>query len=234
MKTGDPKKAAVLGAVALIIVGVAIFQVVPKPRKVPTAEVARAQGEVVASTEKKTTEALPTTLTSQPFAKPKIQAPSAPPMPPTPGKQRKTFGGRSSGPMGNGPPRTISGDEVAGAGLPRSGPAAMGGSLPDPSGNQAGVGGNSAGTNTMNPGEIAGNNQQLKGEQRKTLTFNGVMEVNGRTAMITVNDKPDDTRELKVGSKVAGYTVIDITPDTLILHCDKTTLKLTVGSSHLL
>jgi len=222
MKTGDPKKALVLGAVALVIVGVAIFQIIPKPRQVPTAEVARAQGEVVATTEKKTTEALPTTLTSQPFAKPKISAPVAPVMPPMPGAPRGAAHDRSSGPMGNVPvllPGTIT------TGLGVSGDGTADGT----SSNGAMVGKSPGG---KDPGEIAGSNQQLKGAQPKALTFNGVMDINGRTAMITVNDKPDDTRECKIGSKVAGYTVIDITPDTLILHRDKTTLRLTVGSSH--
>ncbi|HEY3779774.1 MAG TPA: hypothetical protein VGL56_01730 [Fimbriimonadaceae bacterium] len=228
MKTGDPKKAAVLGAVALIIVGVAIFQIIPKPHSAPTAEVARAEGQVVATTEKKTTAALPTTLTSQPFAKPKIPPPVAPPLPSTAIRVKRLTGGRTSGPMGNVPPFEPTGEELANAKVSPDGTS----SLPDASGKQSPAGGTQTGAIGMPPGENTGNSQQLKGEPPKTLTFNGVMEVHGRTAMITVSDKPDDVRECKVGSKVAGYTVINITADTLILHRDKTTLKFTVGSSH--
>jgi hypothetical protein len=222
MKIGDPKKAAVLGAVALIIVGVAIFQIIPKPGNAPAAEVARAQGEVAATTEKKTNESLPTTLTSQPFSKPKIAPPEAPPLPPMPGQQRMAMHDRSTGPLGN-VPVTLPGTVTTGLGVSADGTAGVGTSA------DVAAGGKSPGG--KNPGEIAGNNQQLKGAQPKALTFNGVMDINGRTAMITVNDKPDDTRECKIGSIVAGYTIIDITPDTLILHRDKTTLRLTVGSS---
>ncbi|MFY9234531.1 MAG: hypothetical protein WAO58_08740 [Fimbriimonadaceae bacterium] len=73
MKTGDPKKAAMLGVVAVVVLGAAVFQILPKgqpatPRKAPPAAEQTPSGDVgalVVSAQER--------LQKDPFTHPKLQ-----------------------------------------------------------------------------------------------------------------------------------------------------------------
>ena len=205
MNVGDPKKAAVLGAVAIVIVGVAIFQIVPKNPQMKAVETVRAEGQAAAATEKKTNESLPTVLTSEPFAKPKVAAKK------DQGAQAPADGDKSATPNSSGTAPVV---------------PAITGSIP-------GVGVTPEGNETKaNPGENTGSSQQIKSEHPGTLTFNGVMDIGGRKAILTINGRTQETIECKVGQMVAGYKVLEITSNSITLQRDIDLFTLEPGSAH--
>ena len=81
MQIGDPKKAIVLAIVAIIVLGIAAFQLFPKAQHFATVMRERSEGQAPTTTQPQDQRRLPDVVTSSPFIKlkpPQIQSAQTP------------------------------------------------------------------------------------------------------------------------------------------------------------
>lgn len=191
MKVGDPKKAVVLAVVALMILGVAVFQIVPKGKHLATTLRQASEGQAPPSATppapltKDDLKPLPTTLTSLPFAKPKTRAEQE--------KERElskakiSLHGESPNPGTQPLVPTVT---------PEGSVHPMLGALP--------------------PGENTRDNQQIK-VQAKTLTLQGVILVDKRVALIDVAGIENAPTRVQVGDRIGAYRVVGLDDSEITL-----------------
>ena len=202
MQVGDPKKAGVLAIVAILILFVAAFQLVPKAKKSAAAMVASSEAPP-APPDVKNNKKLPTMITADPFSRPRAAVGST-----KPGEEPAQKSPEKSA-------KPDKGDKIPGGYRPFPGPI--------PGDLQA------VGTDGK-PVEIAGNDQQPKKEKRLSATLGAVLTVSRRIAVLSISTEEEPLR-CEVGTMVKGYEVIELTESQITLRKGKNKLTITVGST---
>jgi hypothetical protein len=220
MVVGDPKKAAVLGTVALAIISVSALEFIHKPAAPHAAEAMRAQDQAQAATEKAMNQQLPTTITSSPFAKPVNQGSSTVSVSPRTEVEPNTAGLKGRG-LDHAPNKLSTSSDSGG----RVPPAIVrfGNSAPPISGavDQLPV---------AKPGENAVIDQKQNREQTNAATLDAVMKVERWIALVTVSGQ-DAPMHCEVGSKIGGYLVLEISNSGITVIKGRHIQTVSVGSS---
>jgi len=210
MQIGDPKKALVLTAVAIVILAVAAFQLMPKGIKKATVQTISDVAHSINPPEPaaaKSSETLPSTIVSDPFARLPDTKPKTP-------DDKKAPTGESPANKGGHPT-----DMANTRGQVPFSP------LRDTLGNVT--------VDPAHPGEITGNDQKLVHKSDKTsIDLNAILKVDHRIALVGV-DGVD--RKFKVGDTIGkDIQIVELTDSKMTLM--KGTMKKTLtvgGNAHL-
>lgn len=209
MQVGDPKKAVVLAVVAIMVLGVAAFQLFPKAESLALKETPAVSSSEIEPAEIKS---LPRSLTANPFLRP------------TPAKSPEGGATESSGPSPG----------WFGLHSNHSEFTSKSRSLEpfDP-----GVGKLSNPTITLpnatvdpQPAKNAENSQQEVGSPQKLdVNLKAILRIDRRVAVLTIGNK-DEVVERTVGMKVGNYTIVSLTDSsaTLVREWAGTKVKYTL------
>ena len=211
MKTGDPKKAIPLAVVALLVVGMAVFQILPKSdakvqgRQAPKAESSGAEpsgSDSIAAL----TERVQEQLKADPFIHPML----------------------TKKPSERGKPNSEENTAETGRpNLSEMGPVLQGELGGDPGAGQVpAIDGTSP--YKPDPSDIARANQQSAQEAKKKIVVQGIVSVNSQRALVSINGAEAQTYE--AGQHVQGLgTITYITDSAVIIRTLKRTVVLKVG-----
>lgn len=214
MVIGDKKQAIALGAVAMAILSVGAFEIIPKGAKPQPAEQIRAADAVAVAHQSKVNEELPTAITSSPFSKPEPPAgPTAKPI----SKQTPQAG---SGPAndasmtGNIPENPGSSSYTIPTFKPQILPLSPG-----------------KGTAILaDPGENAGISQLPIEKKERTATLDAVLNVERWTAIVTLSGQ-EKPMQCEIGETVGGALILGINQSSMTLLVGKHLVVVYVGST---
>jgi len=230
MQIGDPKKALILGIVAIIILCVAAFQLMPKGMKATTQAAAANVANAIRPADKeketanKAADVLPATISSDPFSRQVVakQDPKDPKAaaadgkssePGEPNRKAEKKNDIYKGPFA--PPKSDTADEDPFAVTP----------IPFIPHNLVDAKGQ--------PVEIASTDQKVNQDAKKTsIELIAIVKVDHRTALISING--EEAKPFRVGSTlIDDIRLIELTDSKMTLQIGTATDTLAVGGKNL-